>query len=744
MLLLVINTGIMKPCSAVESVPPQNAEPVQKSENQIFADQGFIPEGMVLAAKNKTYKLFICPEGSEAGSFCLVDLSDGNCWYSNPQGDENFSGVKGVPRFEMMSQIVLFGYDKNTNTEKTINSYIGSGKGENINVSLVDKGVDLVYHFISDKITIPLQIRLHEEGIEISCQTSQIKEEGSFQLIKMALDPYMGSAGRNDKGYMVVPDGSGALIHFNNGKEKSEKFSMLVYGDDPSLSGELKKSNTKTVSLPVFGINRNQTGLLGVITSGDANAQIVSQVSGQRNSQNAVYGDFILRNKDMVVVGESALTQTKQVVKYDEKHLVSKICSVAYYPLEQNKYTYSDLALKYREILISQGLEKKSTQNSCRIYAELYAGVFKQKTFLGLSFNLFENLTNYSDVKRISNELRTEGVQSPVILYRQWNKNEINGKMQNKISFKSSLGSKKELLSLLENEGGNVFLSFSPFAVNKSGNGFWKFFDAAKRLSNEPVLLYTYKRSTQYKNTSVKPGYLPDLSTLSDTMQSFGAAAKKYNINNLYLPDLGRMLYTNFDKNNYTSRETYKEEVENQLADDTGVITMNAPNSYALKYASNIVGLSYGSSAFDVEDQAIPFYQIAVSGLIPYALDAVNLNSNPHKIVLQTIETGADLYFSWIAGNGSGLKDTELDYLYGADYSLWKSYAIDCQKELDSVYGKIGSRIIIDHEILEENVMRTTFENGKSVIVNYNDNAISTEYGTVNGNDYLISGEARQ
>ncbi|MHB1453067.1 MAG: DUF5696 domain-containing protein [Saccharofermentanales bacterium] len=693
-------------------------------------------------AESGRYALYVFSDGERAGEFCLTDNVDRLYWFSNPLGKENIKGVKGSPKFEMFSQLVIYGFDEATNTEKTINSYIGTNRGETVAIALSDDGFEAVYEFPDDQLIIPVQVTLTDDGLHVICETGKIRENGTFHAIRISLVPYLGSGGTDSKGYIVVPDGSGALIRFNNGKEQADKFSMRIYGEDPSLSEEMKTSETKTASLPVFGISNDQTGLLGIVSQGDANALIVAQTSGQRNPQNCAYAEFILRNKDTVVVGESALTQTKQVIKYDMDHILSETIGVDYYPLPKDEFTYSDMANRYRQLLIEQGLSATAGEKDISLTAEFYGGVYKQKTFLGLTFKSFEVLTDFGDLDRIRSELKEEGIEHATYLYNQWNSSEIQGKIQNEVRPDRRLGTTRELSEIVNPAVDTLYLSYSPFFITRNGKGFVRFFHAAKRLSREPVLLYTYKKSTNYRDLSIPPGYLPELSKLSGTVRKFIADASGSGLGNLYMPDFGSLLYTDFNEKSYKSRDDLMAEIGEILQGIEMNIMMKTPNAYALKYADRLVELSYSASSYDVEDETIPFYQLAVSGVVPYSLDAINLGGNPRRTILQSIETGADPYFTWIAEDGATLQETALNRLYGSDYELWKKYAVDAYNEMRGVFEKIGSRTMKSHEWIEPDVSRTVFANGGSVIVNYNDEAVETAYGTIEGNGYLAaSGE---
>lgn len=692
-------------------------------------------DGMKQAATAGSFSLLVAESGEYAGEFCLRDEASGLSWFSNPTDKTSDTTSKGSPRFEMFSQLIVYGYDTATNGEKTVNSYIGAQRGAGVTVTAVPHGFCALYRFESVQLEIPLYVTLSEDGLEIRSPLDELKENGTFRVVKLALAPYFGSGGPEDDGYLVVPDGSGARINFNNGKSWAEPYTALLYGENLSLASERKLTDPEPASLPVFGINRNQTGLLGVVGEGGAEAEITAYTAGQRNTRNTVYANFILRNVDTVVIGESGLSETKEVVQYDLDHRNMKACSVRYYPLESGKYTYADMAVRYRTILLEQRGETQAVDVGPYFVAELYGGIVRPKTYFGLTFQQFDTLTDYQKVSDIHRELQEAGIQGATILYRNWSKDESVYKLPNKIRPASGLGSKKKLQELLDD---GLYLSFSPLTIRRNGNGFWSFLDASKRMSREPVLVYTYQLSTHYKNSEVAPGYLPNLQALTEALEAFCRSSEQYGAENLYLTDLGSTLYTNFDRKKYATREEFQERAVAFCKDWDGRLAVQKPNGYVLPYIDAAVGLPMDSSLFDVEDASIPFYQIALSGVIPYTSEAVNLSSNPRRTILKCIETASSLYFAWVGSNGTDIKETALNHLYGADYTRWKEEAIAAQKELDDVFERIGTRIIGGHETLADGVTRTTFENGKSIVINYTAQPVETSYGTVPASGYLV------
>ena len=56
------------------------------------------------------------------------------------------------------------------------------------------------------------------DGVECTVPAERIEERGGGMVAKIQLLPYMGAASAAENGCLVVPNGSGAVINFNNGK----------------------------------------------------------------------------------------------------------------------------------------------------------------------------------------------------------------------------------------------------------------------------------------------------------------------------------------------------------------------------------------------------------------------------------------------------------------------------------------------------------------------------------------------
>ena len=185
---------------------------------------------------------------------------------------------------------------------------------------LIEEKTKLVDQLLELNNQLNRHIRDNKDGLVLlvdrryQALTAQIEEltreiaefEDAYQqarpnlpLLTFTLLPYFGAAYLDQEGYIFVPDGSGALIHLNNGKTTASIYSQPVYGDDLSFRGDAHRPHQN--HLPVFA-EAGQSGILAVIEEGEALARIQADIAGKLHSYNVVYPQFTLRPSVMSIV----------------------------------------------------------------------------------------------------------------------------------------------------------------------------------------------------------------------------------------------------------------------------------------------------------------------------------------------------------------------------------------------------------------------------------------------------------
>ena len=607
-------------------------------------------------------------------------------------------------------------------------------------------------------MTVPLYVQLTDNGFKAFTLENQIKEktkkDGTKNVVvcNVVLLPYFNSGSSQDEGYMLVPDGSGAIIEFNNGKTEGlvsniAHYSAPVYGQDTALRYDYRSSGVYISALPVFGTKNNDTSCVAVITEGDSAATVVAYTSGSKNLQNQVYANFERYTHGTVTIGERGDWTAREVEKYYTKGAQFSIAEVNYLLLEKDA-GYVEMAAAVRQYMLDNALLVDRMQDSISdlpIFMNFIGGQYKKESVAGILVNKLKVFTSVDNVNEILDDFSGEGITNVVATYAGYNKTDIRySEFVKDINIPSGLGSVKKLKALYERLNGKLYLAYNPINLNSNGSGLTKNSDTAKSLSGSPVALYTYSVATGYAGaysrgaSAITPLKFEELITryldnANDTGTNFGV-----------FMNTEQTHYSNFSRTGFISREAYslyQETMFSKATEKNSVIT-RFPIYYQMKYVDYAAEVPTTSSGYDMTDYSVPFYQMVISGSMIYSSPALNFEGDIHDALMRTMETGSTLYYTFIYKDPYELKDTWYEFLYGASYENGFSGAVAAYKELTGVYKKLGSNVLRGHERLAEGVTVSTFETGKKIVFNYTERDFVTEQGvTVPADSYVIVSE---
>jgi hypothetical protein len=120
--------------------------------------------------------------------------------------------------------------------------------------------------------TIPVDLTLDEKGFQVNVDTSLILAPMKQKMYKMFLYRGLGAdkllAGNNE--YMIIPDGSGAIMPLN-GNITTDVYTSKIYGDDETFAADLKitKSNQVLSGLGIFD-RGTKGGFMTILEDGSA------------------------------------------------------------------------------------------------------------------------------------------------------------------------------------------------------------------------------------------------------------------------------------------------------------------------------------------------------------------------------------------------------------------------------------------------------------------------------------------
>ncbi len=687
------------------------------------------------AAENDALALYV---DEYTGAIALENKENGYIWWSTPLKANRDPRAGKVSATELQSSMVLqYGDSKSLSTTN-----LRSHDEAALKVKELSDGVEISYKYDEAGITVPVTYRLCEDYMEVSVDCKRIQEtqlDAGKSATQLTLLGSFGAGASDEEGYFVLPDGCGALIHFNNGKEKLEEYSQKLYGRDITNILPVKPAVTEKLLMPVYGIVKEGNAMTVIIEEGDGNATLHAAVSGQSlSSYNLCNFSFQLRGSDnFLMAGNNGST----VTVFEDGGIKTETITLRYYPTANENADYMDIAETYRNYLLSDGGVKPIAKaNDTRMYLDLYGGTMKAKSVLGIPITMKTAVTRFDEAQRIISDLVGYGVDNMAVVYHNWTDDGITGRVDNRAKPSGTLGGNaafNDLTAYLAEQN----IAFYPSVNNrefKSGNGYYSFADTAIRISGSYSRQITYNLSYGVQDMSVDTMSLLSPSVFTELYQTLGERYSKKELTGVSLGGMTSTLYGDYGKAAMSRDDTMAALQESYASLNASGLSILADScaAYAFPYAERITDVPLQSSGFDVFDEDIPFYQIVMHGLIPYAGTAINGSADSTNAFLTSVATGCDPAYDMIYAEASDLKDTELEQYFYAHHAFWQENAAAQYQLAAKVLSSVSDQMIVDYH-RDGDVSVTEYENGMVIIVDYEAETI-----TVDGTEYCTADAA--
>ena len=573
------------------------------------------------------------------------------------------------------------------------------------------------------KITV--EYRLDDNGFTATVLSDEIKtESASYTLTDIQILPYFSCVESKNNGWMLVPDGSGAIINLS---EKADmNYTQKIYGNDAAIEQDRSAAVIQNAGLPIFAMNTGDKAFFAVIDSGEAVATVNAEVYGKKFLQSRMFTSFNCKSVDSSNAG--ALRSQSDLNLY-AKSFVASDYSVRYM-LMPGKVTYSDMANKYRDYLIQKGILQEKNQKASPLYLDVTGYETVDSSFMGISV---DKEIIFSDINGINNALDTlknSGITDVSVRMRAYSDGGIFSTAQNGMKINSKIGSKKELKSLaerLKSAGGQLYLENSFSTVFNLGNGFKKMTHGVRGLKKTVVKGIDYDlvartvQEANFKYFLTSPLYYESLT--ENFIDSFD---KKIGDTSLYgysRSDFGSKLWSDFNEKCQIDRGMSARMADNAVKaakDKFASVMTDGSNLYALKNSDVVLNLPLGSSKFTSESYEIPFYQMVVHGYKDFSGPAVNISQDGKTTLLQSVESGAGLYFSVYTNKDVSLKETSMgSFTYPTCFSDLEDTITQYHKEFQELFEDLYNQTITKHICVSDKLRVTVYENGKAIAVNY-------------------------
>lgn len=594
--------------------------------------------------------------------------------------------------------------------------------------------------------TVALEYSLTDSGLRVDLPSELIEESEGSHIANIEVLKFFGAQGVAEEGYMLVPNGSGSLINLNNGK-RTESYSQYIYDLDISSKGYVTTEKREVARLPIFGIKNETGGILAVIKSGDSLSQIKADVAQRLNSYNYVYPTIILRGTEQLsMFGTTGNAADLPVVERDRYDVTF---SIEYTLLPGEDVTYSDMATVYRNQLIADNkLVKQADMDNLPFYLDIVGGVQKQKEVLGIPYTSMEIMTSFEEAQSIVNRLTGQDVNNIRLNYLGWFNGGYYHDAPQKIRHVRKLGGTSDMEALketVETTGGKLYGDVAFQQVSRTSKNYNLALESAKYYSGMAVVRGKVNPQTVRETASL--GYdeaiysIVSPKFLNRYVGNFADDVSDYPLSGVALRDLGDVLSSDKKRTEVINRESSKQVVEqafNQLQETDKSLMVTGGNAYSLPYAEDLISVPTKGADFHIVDTHVPFYQMVVHGSIPYTGEAINLSGEVdfERTLLDLIETGSAPRYALSYANSVEMKYTSLNHYYSTDHNTWVDQASEMYAAINEALKPVVNSKIKSHEVLENDIRKTTYENGHVFYVNRSDENVEVDGLTIQAMSY--------
>ena len=678
-------------------------------------------------AENERLKLFL------SADHCGIDVEDkqtGVVW-SSSMNDPTFTGkIAGLNQKKANSLLTVNITNLVKGAGSITNAVLLNDKQLSTGYELIENGVRVDYDLGANKVRLSVEITLEGDTVLVKVPYEKIETYGDFSVVSIDMMPFLCSASDNAEGFLFYPDGSGAILEFQDYahyKEVTQLFS--VYGNLEKQNSVLEffEQEDPEVMMPVYGISLNGNAMLAVVEEGAETARISVNSSTKILALNYVFANFQYRR------GFDDLRVTSRQIKTYDKNAMETDYALRLMFLPEGWDTYSDMAVAYRDYLLNdQGWERRVNDEAVAI------DLFMSAPEEGLLFDTQRTVTTLEQAGLILDELAARGVTGLQVSLKGWAKGGY-GSTPDRFPVVGSIGRNAELTALTEKAaamGSTLSLTANFVEADKDSWGYSK--------RNDVVYLSNYSILTNDEEDI----FILSPEAMLQKFTDFRREAEKLKVAGLRFEFLGRCVTFNYNRGHeHTPADALAayEQMLKEAREALGHVSVEGGAVALAEHADLMTEVPCDDSGFQFTTTSVPFYQMVMHGVRDYTGTPGNLSSDLEREMLRWVEMGYMPYFELTWGSTEELMYTEYQSLFTAQYTAW----IDEVEEIAKAFTEgdlkeVRTALMMKHERLMDDVYKVTYDNGCVVYVNYNREAVQADGLTINARDYLVVKEGAQ
>ncbi len=605
--------------------------------------------------------------------------------------------------------------------DKELDTFIATENKPSFNVSII-------YRLDGDKLIAEVPLK-------------DIEYRKKYPVYNITMLPYFGAGNGSAEGFMLVPEGSGAVINYNNGKAGNGTYYANLYGWDYAQERKALVHETEA-AFNAFGVSNENGAFLCTIDGGAAYAAVQAYVSGVSNNYNVVNTEYNILHRNNYDVS----TRTTATMYVYEENLPDESLIQTYHFLGKNECDYVDMAMEYRDYFLEKypdTFTEVDTKN-VPVNVEIVGAIDKVKQVFGVPTQKPHKLTTFDEASNIVSELKAAGVDNLSVKLSGWMNDGYEHTILKDVKVLSELGGKKGLTNFIDtakSTGTTVYLDGVTAYAYNSGvtDGFMQTRDAAKFVSKQRAKLWKYSTIFYEQMKWQNEYFLLKGEEVNQMADNLVAAADKYGAG-VSFRDYGSDLSADYNRKALFTRESVMKTQSDKLKEyqQSRPVMVNKGHDYAIAYADLVTNLDLTGINYTIIDKSVPFYELAIHGYVNYTGEPINLTQNYEDELLASAEYGAGLSFTFMNETAFELQSTFYSNYFGANYDSWKEKALSIYERYNRELGATFNKKMTNHEKINDLLGYTMYEDGTTVYVNYGDVEATVNGVTVPARDYKV------
>jgi len=589
--------------------------------------------------------------------------------------------------------------------------------------------------FAAAQISLRLEVFLDGHSVVVNIPQESVQELGENRLMTLHAYPFLGATFEDEvPGYMFIPDGSGALIRFDQQRVTMDSpFVAPIFGENLGVSSpQVSEVNAPFNALvPVFGMVHgvNQNGFLAIIENGENYANIVAQTAGLQTEFNWITAQFSYRYAFRQPTTQDE-TRGPTIDRIQEE-MNNFDATIRFQFLSEESANYVGMALAFQEYLIGTGVLSPLEQSGPSLRLEFIGAEIEE----GLLWNRVIAMTPIDSLPDYASRLREQGISDMLMVYRNWSRGGSQA-MPNRFPFERRLGNRGTVNSITETLASeNIPLFFH--------TDYTRSFNSGNRLfgQNTDLVQQINTRTVTVMENNQSFNLIAPLAALNQAKRDLNNF-DQYGMIHLAVDGIASKAFSSFNREAEKSRAQNQETSLELLAQlnrgNTSRTALYAPNAFAWGMTNYFFDIPMTSSRHLFVTDSVPFLQIVLSGFISLYAPVSNFSANQRLDLLRMIDFGVYPSFLLTSEPSHLLAGTPSRHIFTSEFDVWESEIVNQYQTVQEALSLVAGERITNRLILAPGVVQIDYANGVSIFVNYTTHPFHFEGGTIEAENFLV------